>query len=247
MCLQLVNNAGAPIHLYWKNVFERPSSLVKQTTKPLRNSTDTTINSYDGHVFVVKFFNKSRNDSVEFAKLEEDETTTITYDEIDGLKVTQVTKFDVLAQEIEEAMNNCKNMNGDIDTTCVAKLALNKQIQLEKRHSEMTKYRNKISSRLRNYTCADPNMKTSKPFRSRTLSVNGKEYRLDDLFENEYSKIYVVEDLATDEECDIIMQGGKSKLTRATVAAEDGTSVISNHRRANQGIYKLNGNNDPLK
>jgi hypothetical protein len=41
--MKIVNEAGAPIELYWVNVYEKPNKLVKQTTKPIRNSSDTTV------------------------------------------------------------------------------------------------------------------------------------------------------------------------------------------------------------
>jgi hypothetical protein len=40
------------------------------------------------------------------------------------------------------------------------------------------------------------------------------------------------------EECEILRAHGKSRLTRATVAAEDGSSVLSEHRQANQACTK---------
>ena len=41
--MRIVNHAGTPIELFWVNVFEDARPLVKQTTKPIRNSTDTVV------------------------------------------------------------------------------------------------------------------------------------------------------------------------------------------------------------
>lgn len=42
--LKLVNNAGAPIELYWMKSDDAEKPLIKQTPKPLRNGTDTWVN-----------------------------------------------------------------------------------------------------------------------------------------------------------------------------------------------------------
>ena len=41
--MKIVNNAGAPIELFWINIFETDRPLVKQTTKPIRNNTDNVV------------------------------------------------------------------------------------------------------------------------------------------------------------------------------------------------------------
>jgi hypothetical protein len=42
--MRLANNAGKPVELFWINIFEADRPLVKQTAKPLRNGTDTSVN-----------------------------------------------------------------------------------------------------------------------------------------------------------------------------------------------------------
>lgn len=41
--MRIVNKAGSPIELFWVNVFEKTRPLVKQTQKPIRNNSDTTV------------------------------------------------------------------------------------------------------------------------------------------------------------------------------------------------------------
>lgn len=44
--MKIMNYAGAPVELYWINVFDKDGDdapLVLQTTKPLRNNTDTQV------------------------------------------------------------------------------------------------------------------------------------------------------------------------------------------------------------
>ncbi len=53
--VKVVNHAGAPIELWWIDTYKNDGTLIKQTSKPIRNSTDAVINSYDTHQFLVKF------------------------------------------------------------------------------------------------------------------------------------------------------------------------------------------------
>lgn len=47
LLFKVVNNAGAPIELFWINAYAKKGSfednLVLQTTKPIRNSSDTSV------------------------------------------------------------------------------------------------------------------------------------------------------------------------------------------------------------
>lgn len=64
-----------------------------------------------------------------------------------------------------------------------------------------------------------------------------------------HAKIWFVENFITPEECKVFETHGKPLLLRATVAAEDGTSVVSEHRKAQQASYDLHqfhGEKDPV-
>jgi len=72
--------------------------------------------------------------------------------------------------------------------------------------------------------------------------VLGKEKRqveVDLLLNLDAAKIWVAHDFISDEECDVLMKHGNPRLKRATVAAEDGTSVVSDTRKANQASYNF--------
>jgi len=234
------------IELFWKNTFVPDHELVLQTSKPIRNGTETVINSYDGHVFVAKFFKSSIQDEGEFAKLDVAEETTITYDPDHGFHVVQVTKLDEMTDKIDQALSVCEH--DEFKAECIADLVLGEIVDAQKAHDMAKRYSNKMASRLRNYTCADPLMESSKPKNVHSMQVNGKSYTVKDMFENDHAKIFTIDNFLTQSECDTLMRHGKKRLTRATVAAEDGTSVLSNHRRANQATYESHRNTeDPLQ
>ena len=82
----MVNNAGAPIEVFWIDTFLNDGTIVKQTSKPLRNSSDTSINSYSGHQFVARFLHDVPGVEAYFTKGPNEETVVISYDK-DSLSV----------------------------------------------------------------------------------------------------------------------------------------------------------------
>jgi len=144
-------------------------------------------------------------------------------------------------------INNVKNSNQNF-SDCImtnVKESINK---LSESKSQITKYRDVISNRLRNYTCADESLNTSTPLYSKRTMILNKPFMVHTLFETSHAKIWSVDDFISDEECDILMNYGAPRLQRATVAAEDGSSTVSINRRAQQaGYHAMHHNpNDPL-
>lgn len=250
--MRIVNHAGAPIELFWINVFDEGRPLVKQTTKAIRNNTDTTINSYDTHMFLAKFLKEVEGAEVEFTKGPKEEVITISYElQPNGERkmfVKQVTKYDEVMMKVENATRSCSQLKDQEFDACFTDGVVQDVVKLEETKAEITKYRNLMSERLRNYTCEDDMMETSKALNTRPLTINGVHYDADMLFENGQAKIWTVRDFITDAECSVLEKHAKPLLKRATVAAEDGSSVISENRKAQQAGYDLHQKNpnDPL-
>ena len=156
--MRVVNHAGAPIELFWINVFEHDRPLVKQTTKAIRNNTDTTINSYDTHMFRVKYLHEIDGTECEFTKGPKEEVITITADANRKMSSKQVTKYDEILMKVQNATQSCAKFTGHNFDTCFAGGVVGDVIKLEETKSEITKYRNLMSDRLRNYTCQDERM-----------------------------------------------------------------------------------------
>lgn len=250
--MKVVNNAGAPVELFWVNVFKKPVELVLQTTKPIRNSSDTHINSFDTHEFVVKFLKPTKwpNAQTRFVKGPRDEVVTISFDPVSGIMdVKQVTKFDEIMDTIRGASDICGTLRGETFAKCVADAVIGDVQRITDSKMQLSKHRDLISNRLRNYTCADDNMESSAPINSYNITVGDGEYQIDSLMDTNHAKIWYVEDFITEEECRVLEDHGKSRLRRATVAAEDGSSIVSENRKAQQASYNmhhLNPSSDPL-
>lgn len=66
--------------------------------------------------------------------------------------------------------------------------------------------------------------------------------------DTDHAKIWTIDNFITPDECRILMNHGRPRLTRATVAAEDGSSIVSENRKAQQASYDLHAKKqkDPL-
>jgi hypothetical protein len=160
-----------------------------------------------------------------------------------------------LAQELSEITRYCYSSSNDSSQQflpCMATNIMNDITALSDAKSKMQLYSSLISGRLRNYTCIDESMQTSTPIYTynTTLQYRGmdREYEVNVLLDKNNSKIWTVDNFVSKEECDVFVEHGTPKLQRATVAAADGSSVVSESRKANQAGYKFSGplSDDPL-
>ncbi len=245
-----MNNAGYPIELFWRNIYKHPIELVKQTTKPIRNSSDTVINSYNTHQFTVKFLDPNRTGFASFTKGEREEVITVSYDEASNdMKIVQTTKFDEILDTIKQATSNCNGFRGDEYSSCVAGAIVDDIDKLNDGKSTAEKYLSSAAHRLRNYTCLDESRESSTPISSYKTSIANKEYTVNVLQDMDNAKIWYVDNFITEEECALFEKHGRPLLRRATVAGEDGQSIVSEHRKAQQASYNTHYKNfedDPL-
>lgn len=126
---------------------------------------------------------------------------------------------------------------------CISSKVNDEFNKIKQRKEKLIEYRDKMSRKLRNYTCEDPMMETTKPVRSYEYKFLGKNYNIEVLLDMPRSKIWMIKDFVEDFECNELMNYGKPRLTRATVADDDGTSILSESRKANQAGYILDVQN----
>lgn len=83
IAMKVANHAGSPIELFWVNNFGPKQELVKQTQTPIRNASETSINSYDTHMFMVKFLDPKKDKFKEtFVKGPREEVINIYFNEV---------------------------------------------------------------------------------------------------------------------------------------------------------------------
>lgn len=222
-----------------------------QSSKPIRNNTDLHINSYDTHQFLIKFLKDDKEYAgSKFIKGPKEEVITVRFNETTlQFNIRQATKYDDVMENIRAVAKSCSDLNGDEYTTCLANAVIDDVLKITDSKSKLKSHRDKISNRLRNYTCADDTMNTSKPIDTKMYYIGDNEYRADIYLDMDSAKIWSIDNMISDEECDVLMEWGRPRLKRATVAAEDGSSIVSENRKAQQTSYNLhqvNPQRDPL-
>lgn len=178
-----------------------------------------------------------------FTKGARDEIVTIYYDKTQGMKSIQTTKLDEIKDQIIEVTKTC---SGDAHefAACVSAGILDDLTRMADSKSELARTRDLLSDRLRNYTCADAKMETSISLGTKSLTLQDKQYTANTFLDTNSAKIWTIAEFVSEEECNILMTHGKPLLRRATVAAEDGTSIVSENRKANQAVYRFQAPRD---
>ena len=90
-----------------------------------------------------------------------------------------------------------------------------------------TKTRLGMADKLENYTCADPNLPTTTPIGTTTWTHNGIERDVLVMHNRTASKIHVIKNFITTEECDAVHAAANPILHKATVADGKGGSEYS--------------------
>lgn len=241
--------------MFWVDTFSAEERLVSQSKKPIRNNTDIVIHSYATHKFSVRFLKHIEHSEANFTKLPKDEVIRVTFDkERQKLVLEQATKYNEGVTILRDAVKECEQLTQlspqSHDThDCIAKKALTYAREFTESRDTMNEYRDSLSERLRNYTCFDPKMPATEPIRSYEYFFLNERHIVDVLFDQDSSKIWTIQDFITEDECEYFENYARPNLSRATVAGDDGKSVISLHRRAQQAGYDFDPktlHDDPL-
>eukprot|EP01038_Epipyxis_sp_PR26KG_P010977 gene10977-14745_t len=255
--MKVINHAGAPIELFWVDTFSHTNSgkprVVKQTDKPVRNNSETNILSYPSHQFTVKYYKPSApltTLEVNFTKGPREENIIITYNPLLGvMQAKSTTDYDEIKQKILNATQYCSKTVPECElSSCIAEAIEEDITRITDSRAQLEKSRDIMATRLRNYTCADPSLKTTTPLDSHKVVIDGAPFQVNTYLNMSHAKIWSADKFLSSEECNILMNHGKPLLKRATVAAVDGSSVVSASRKAQQAGYPIHDRreNDPL-
>jgi hypothetical protein len=238
---KLINLSGKPLQIFWVDTFSPHERLVLQNKKPIRNNTDILIHSYASHKFSIRFLKHIEFSEANFTKLANDEVIKVTYNkEQRKLVLEQTLKFNEGVTLLREAIASCEKESPHdraLRHQCITNQTLEYANKFTGARDTMNHYREMLSEKVRNYTCADTTINTTEPLRSYEYLFLTKPYVVDVMFESDAANIWMVEDFVTEQECHHFIQSAKPQLVRATVAGEDGNSIISQHRKAQQATY----------
>lgn len=104
------------------------------------------------------------------------------------------------------------------------------------------KIRRDLAAQMENYTCVDPDLNTTDPVESTFWmgAADKKRRSVDVMLDRPASRIRVVKNFVSQEECDAMSDAAAKKLHRATVADGKGGHEFSEHRKAMQAGIKVN-------
>lgn len=231
--------------MFWIDTFKANASLVPQTRKPVRNSSHASINTFEGHKFAVQLL-KHPETNVTFAMGEEDATLVVTKSEAgDALSVEVLDPREDFLQIVGEKRSLCQQNTSDTHelNKCITSALVDEMVRIQESQRKLEEFRDRMSTRLRNYTCADPEMKTTDPVRTTDYRFLGKTYKVDMYLDTPAAKIWSVRDFVTESECERLIETARPNLMKATVSDDsDGTSTFSENRKAQQAGYEFGAN-----
>jgi hypothetical protein len=245
---QIINKSGYLLDILWQD----GNQLISQTPSLLPNNAEADLESFHLHKFLIRATNHSPPLEIWMTKGHRDETATVSYNSsMKNISIHIPNHFDIVRTEIEASVKNCDpiSLNSEEYTECVIGSIKNHVVKATDAKTQLRKFQDSVSNRLRNYTCADEQLETTEPIYSYPFEIKGRSYDVNVLLNMTHAKIWYVDNFITDEECKVFESYGGPRLRRATVAAEDGTSVVSEHRKAQQAGYDLHhneGEKDPV-
>jgi hypothetical protein len=226
--------------LFWINEIDGSGDLVKQNVKPIRNNTEDNIETYEGHKFKIKYWGDKYIGEADFVVGNADSKLIVTYDwDISNFHIEFRSKVDDILDNIKASFKLCDifRKTGKYYDCMVDAVAADIN-RLADGKATAEKYLAHTGNKLRNYTCMDETVPQSKAKSSYEVMIEDSTYELDILLDMPSSKVWYVDNFITEEECKILMDHGKPRLERATVADDDGSSMYSESRKAQQANYE---------
>ena len=139
---------------------------------------------------------------------------------------------------LKETQRSFASIRDDLEE-CLLQSAADLFIQKNEEVAFEADLRTRISKLAENYTCADPLRQTSPPVRVGTWRHDDVEHRVHVLHVRSGSKIHMLHNFITPEECNAIKQEAEPKLRRGTVADGKGGSRLSENRKAWQAGVEI--------
>lgn len=255
--INILNDSAEKVEIYWL----KPNSGEAVRYSDVQAGSSLKINSFVNHTFMLRegsvddvyCHNQEEDCHVNYITVSEDTTQVVVSE---GLKVQYAEAVEELS-EATSAIEGCKKDAAeklalavesskvfDYFSTCVETRVAR---LLEKKNEAIaleSQIRKDIADKLENFTCADNSLPTTPPKEVRTWNHNGTVREVYVLHERPASKIHVLKDFISPEECDAIQKAAKPILHRGTVADGAGGHKLSDHRKAWQAGIKIPWNKE---
>ncbi len=248
--LKIVNYAGSPIQIFWINTFSSQRDLVMQTSKPLRNNTDASINTYETHQFSVRWLKHVPGEDFNFTMGNVDETRVVRFDLLShSFFVERVDARSEIISTIEDLTHHC--MNPSISTKELMKQCLVHKLGQEftrvlETTQLVTNYHDKMVDRIEQYVCLEGFANNSKPIDSLRYKFLERNYRNDIFLVEANSQIWSTYDFISVDECKTLFPPKRESTFVESVVGSFG--ALSFLKSGNENVvpknstYPLNSN-----
>lgn len=258
---KVVNESGEMVSVEWVN----PDNGKRIPLGAPTSGESVDINSFVNHTFVIrsKQAENDENCTEEYYQVTDDEIQILVVK--DGLVVEQTSvhelkelatssspppppvkeTIDITSECREQAARSLKigklpqsvvlERLSDCLTRNAAEVIMEKSDELVLESN----LRKEMSRLAENYTCADTTKEVSPPIDIRTWNYKGVDREVHILHERPGSKIHMLKDFISEEECQAIKEMAAPILHRGTVADGKGGSKMSENRKAWQAGLKV--------
>jgi len=256
--INILNESGSRVEIYWINPSSREGVLM--TVPDVMNGANFPLNSFVGHEFEVRELPSA---STGLCKSEGQvcRTTLFTVSPGDEQTFTISKMFQIrfvddkvkAEEQASQIVQGCKekatdkiaSAAGDPVKTqeamddlveCVEGGVASSLAKANEELSFQAQIRKGMAEQMENYTCVDLEMDTSPALETKIWrsDKDRKRRTVQVLFNRPSSKIHLIDDFISQEECDAMAEAAKPKLHQATVADGKGGSHFSEHRKAKQ-------------
>lgn len=251
------NDSGTKVEIYW--IHPQTGEGLLQSSPFIYNGASMNLNSFVTHSFEArempgknkKCLGNEQTCRVGYFTVNKNDNQQIYID--DAFEIKHQDNKSVARDSAEELLNGCEaqvaeDLEAEQYSPLEAVAALKKcvsagvTVEVEKANEEIafqSQIRKKMAESFENYTCADYDLVTSEPMRETTWDDNGVTHDVHILLDRAASKVHVVSNFISLEECAAMEDQAKPKLHKATVADGKGGSELSPNRKALQAGIKI--------
>lgn len=257
--INIVNDSGARVEVHW--VHPGTGERVLQSSPFIHNGASLHLNSFVGHSFEVRempgkggeCLGEDMTCRLGFFTVNDNDDQSIYIDE--SLSIKHEDHKTIAKESATELIGDCvTNIQSAIEskdlsaTDAIDELKFCVEsgvaLEVERANEEIafqTKIRKEIAEHYENYTCADFALETSEPIEETTwFSDNDNHMRnVQIMHDRPASRVHIIKNFISEEECIAMEDQAKPKLHKATVANGKGGSELSPNRKAMQAGIKI--------
>ena len=246
--LNVINNSGKNINIFWLS-FE--GKLVQQSNTFIRNGTKFKISSYKTHKFVL-LEDKEEYHPFKSAQLEIPPYEVKCYvnkkennknSNIGKLRVDCSTELSRNLNKLSQSITSCRenledkdNDNEEVDnedlfTTCIdTSWKKQKSVKMNQRNT-FVELRDRMTSSMMKYYCSSDFSSELTTFS--TISINSKNYQINQLHQSKHVRIWLVKDYVSTNECDRLIDEVEDDL----ISVSEYTKASDNRFASGRSLF----------